>query len=155
MCAHKGESGEHGPSRPEVPALVQLWHRVLEQTWITQSLCFAYIKWHPLFPKVLRKFLLLSLCQQSTLHCLCSILSWKGPSRWESACSTKEGREMSLIQHKACLCTFTTLICPLPVSQYRWDDGKEQHEVIWAHQMEQEISLNCSWGIYLDCRFPW
>lgn len=105
MCAHKGESGEHGPSRPEVPALVQLGHRVLEQTWITQSLCFAYIKWHPLFPKVLLKFLLLSLCQQSTLHCLCSILSWKGPSRWESACSTKEGREMSLIQHKACLCT--------------------------------------------------
>lgn len=106
MCAHKGGSEEHSLSRPGGPALVQLWHWVfLEQTWFTQSLCSAYIKRHPPFPKVLRKFLPLSLCQLSTSHCLCSILSWKGLGRWESACSTKEGREMSLILHKACLCT--------------------------------------------------
>lgn len=155
MCAQKGQSEEHGPSRPGVLASLQLWHQILlEGSWFTQSLLIH--KMTPPIPKVLWKFCLLSLCQQSTSRCLCNILSWKGPGGWESACSTKEGRkEDESHSAQGSPMHFTTLICSLPISQYRWEHGKEQHKVIWTHQMEQEISLNCSWGIYLGCRFPW
>lgn len=154
MCAQKGQSEEDGPSRPGAPALLQLWHQILlEETWFTQSLLIH--KMTPTNSKGLMeipssvslsaKFFMLSL-----QHSFLKRPRWMGISlfyqgRKEDESHSAQGSPMH----------FTTLICSLPIFQYRWEDGKEQHEVIWTHQMEQEISLNCSWGIYLGCRFPW
>lgn len=101
-CAHKGEWEEHGPRKPGVPAPVQLWHWILlEKTWFTQSLCSAYT--HHFQRSYGNSFFCYFVSKG--LHALSAAFFAEKALVDGNQLLPRKGREMSLILHKACLCT--------------------------------------------------